>query len=76
MSRSLVRADRIEPICSASDDWNTAMNRVIPSTISSKTMSALLRPCCGRADAALLILIASAGRFCVDASLIGRPVSG
>ena len=30
-------------------DWKTAENRVMPSTISSKTTSAWLIPTCGRA---------------------------
>ena len=63
-------------------DWNTAMNRVMPSTSSSMTMSAWLRPIWGRAVSSqvgpseLSILSISAGRLAAASSATGRPVSG
>ncbi len=73
---SLVRAERIGPTGSACEDWKTAANRVIPSTISSKTTSAWLMPTCGRAIVGKLsIFTTSAGRAAVAAS-VGKPVSG
>ena len=63
MSKSLVRADRTGPTTPGSLEWNRLTNRVMfPSTRSSKMMSALLRPDCGRACGALSIFTASAGR--------------
>ena len=63
MSTSCGRPDRIGPTGSASWVWNTAAKRVsVPSTISSKTMSALLRPVCGGPRGWLSILTTSAGR--------------
>ena len=58
-----------------SADWNTAKNRVMPSTSSSYTTSAWLSPVCGRASAWLSIFTTSAGRFCVAGSVTGRPVN-
>ncbi len=49
-SASLVRADRIGPTTEALLHWNIVNSRVTPpSTVSSTTMSAWLRPACGRA---------------------------
>ena len=67
------RADRIGVV-----GWNTAANRVsVPSTISSKTMSALFSPDWGRARGWLSIFTTSAGRARISsAELTGSPVSG
>ena len=78
MSTSWVRPDRIGPTGSASWDWNTAAKRVrLPSTISSNTMSASLKPACGRAAGSLSILTTSAGRWMISSAVLtGTPVSG
>ena len=73
-----VRAERTGPIGCDSPEWNTAMNRVTaPSTRSSYTTSAWLRPIWGReAGSTLSILTASAGRAATAGSVTGSPVSG
>ena len=59
---SCVRPERIGPTTPGSVELNTAANLVAPpSTISSKTMSASLRPDCGSAST-LSTLTTSAGR--------------
>src|SRR5688572_14116512 len=76
------RADRIGPTVCGMFDWNTAMNRVMPSTSSSMTMSAWLSPTCGLAvpgqsgPSELSILRMSAGRLAAASSATGTPVSG
>ena len=64
MSRmSVVRADRTGPTGFESSEWNRAAKRVMPpSTPSSKTTSAWLRPIWGRALGALSILTTRTGR--------------
>src|SRR6476646_10635165 len=75
MLMSLVRADRIGPTGSACDDWKTAANRVMPSTISSKTTSAWLMPTCGRAIVGKLsIFTTSAGRAAAVVVVAGSVV--
>ncbi len=58
-------------------EWKIAENRVTPpSTIISNTMSALLRPYCGRAFGSFGMRTLS-GRRLIDASPVtGIPVSG
>ena len=75
-STSWVRPLRIGPTGSGAWLWNTAANRVRCSTFSSNTMSAWLRPLCGRASGWLSILTTSADRAASAGSSIGRPVSG
>src|SRR2546423_15302682 len=73
---SVERADRTGPTGFDISEWNSAANRVIPpSTPSSKTTSAWLRPIWGRALGALSIFTTRTGRFEATMS-IGRPVSG
>src|SRR5688500_9721874 len=73
---SVVRAERTGPTGFDSSEWNSAANRVIPpSTPSSKTTSAWMRPIWGRARGALSIFTTRTGRFDRLMS-IGRPVSG
>src|SRR5688572_9250839 len=73
---SVVRADRTGPTGFDSSEWNSAANRVIPpSTPSSKTTSAWLRPIWGRAMGALSIFTTRTGRF-ERLMSIGRPVRG
>src|SRR5262249_42646839 len=73
---SWVRPERIGPTGSAPLLWNTAANRVTPSTFSSYTMSASLSPLCGRASGLLSILTTIAGRVSASGLTSGRPVSG
>src|SRR3954470_20542395 len=75
MFRSVVRAERIGPTGAASVEWNTAAKRVMPSTISSYTMSAWFRPACGLASGWLSIFTISTGLVASDASA-GKPVRG
>src|SRR5882762_5609584 len=73
---SVERADRTGPTGFDSSEWNSAANRVMPpSTPSSKTTSAWLRPIWGRAFGALSIFTTRTGRFERTMS-IGSPVSG
>src|SRR5256885_11427275 len=73
---SVERADRTGPTGFDSSEWNSAANRVIPpSTPSSKTTSAWLRPIWGRALGALSIFTTRTGRRTAAASM-GRPVRG
>src|SRR5947209_13376487 len=73
---SVERADRTGPTGFAISEWKRAANRVMPpSTPSSKTTSAWLRPIWGRALGALSILTTRTGRFDRMMS-IGSPVSG
>src|SRR2546421_11660726 len=73
---SVVRAERTGPTGFDSSEWNRAAKRVMPpSTPSSKTTSAWLRPIWGRAFGALSILTTRTGRRARTMS-IGRPVSG
>src|SRR5947209_8588527 len=73
---SVERADRTGPTGFAISEWKRAANRVMPpSTPSSKTTSAWLRPIWGRALGALSIFTTRTGRFEATMS-IGRPVSG
>src|SRR4051794_19992636 len=54
-----------------------AMSRLMPpSTCSSKTTSASVRPAWGRASGALSIFTIRATRFCLAGSATGAPVSG
>src|SRR2546423_14807785 len=73
---SVLRAERTGPTGFDSSEWKRAAKRVIPpSTPSSKTTSAWLRPIWGRAFGALSILTTRTGRFDRTMS-IGSPVSG
>src|SRR5688572_7504018 len=73
---SVVRADRTGPTGFDPSEWNRAAKRVMPpSTPSSKTTSAWLRPIWGRALGALSIFTTRTGRLARTMS-IGRPVSG
>src|SRR4051812_1003410 len=73
---SVERADRTGPTGFDSSEWNRAANRVMPpSTPSSKTTSAWLRPIWGRALGALSIFTTRTGRFDRTMS-IGSPVRG
>ena len=71
---SLVRAERTGPMRSGMFVWYTAMNRVMPSTFSSKTRSASARFQCGGPPTALSILTASAARDVIVSSA-GNPVN-
>src|SRR3954449_3239778 len=80
---SVLRAERIGPTGSESCDWKIAASRVTaPSTFSSYTTSAWLRPVCGRAwllrpsPSALSIFTTSAGRANLPGSVTGNPVRG
>src|SRR5256885_17245089 len=77
MSRmSVLRAERTGPTGFDSSEWNRAAKRVMPpSTPSSKTTAAWLRPIWGRAFGALSILTTRTGRR-ARAMSIGSPVSG
>src|SRR5687768_3230988 len=73
---SVVRAERTGPTGFDPSEWNRAAKRVMPpSTPSSNTTSAWLRPIWGRAFGALSIFTTRTGRFARTMS-IGRPVSG
>src|SRR5947208_14443953 len=73
---SVERAERTGPTGFDSSEWNRAANRVIPpSTPSSKTTSAWLRPIWGRALGALSIFTTRTGRRAAAASM-GRPEIG
>src|SRR5438132_10499464 len=73
---SVERADRTGPTGFDSSEWNSAANRVMPpSTPSSKTTSAWLRPIWGRALGALSIFTTRTGRRAAAAS-IPTPVRG
>src|SRR5438270_7686251 len=62
---------------SASFEWKITENRVTPpSTIISNTMSALLRPYCGRAFGSFGIRTLSGRRPICASAAAGRPVSG
>ena len=74
MSMSLVRAERTGPMRSGMFVWNTATNRVMPSTFSSNTRSASARFHCGGPPTALSIFTASAAREVIVSSA-GRPVN-
>src|SRR5947209_2909187 len=77
MLMSVERAERIGPTGLASFDWKIAASRVMPpSTCSSKTVSASIRPAWGRASGALSILMISATRPRIAGSPTGMPVSG
>src|ERR1700730_4886695 len=78
MAMSVVRVERTGPTRSASLDCQTQAKRVMPpSTCSSKQMSALVSPDCGRATGSRLsIFTTSAGRLSLPASAGGRPVRG
>src|SRR6516225_3222657 len=77
MATSVERVDRIGPTRSASADWNTAASRVsAPSTCSSNTTSAWLRPAWGCAPDSLSTLTTRATRIALLASGCGKPVSG
>src|SRR5687768_2602942 len=72
---SVVRADRTGPTGFDPSEWNRAAKRVMPpSTPSSKTTSAWLRPIWGRASGALSIFTTRTGRLARPMS-IGSPVS-
>src|ERR671911_1562666 len=76
-SRSLVRIDRAGPTPAESVEWNTAARRVrLPSTGSSMTMSAWLRPAWGRARGWLSTFTNSAGRLIRPSKAPSTPVSG
>src|SRR5579871_363268 len=76
-SASTGRAERMGPTTAASWHWNVTKNRVRPpSTTSSVTMSALLRPIWGSADGALSTLTERAGRFTLAGVTAGSPVRG
>src|SRR5918994_2117289 len=76
-SRSLVRIDRTGPTPAESVEWNTAARRVrLPSTGSSMTMSAWLRPAWGRARGWLSTFTNSAGRLIRPSKAPSTPVSG
>src|SRR5581483_10559239 len=73
---SVERAYRTGPTGFDSSEWHSAANRVIPpSTPSSNTTSAWLRPIWGRALGALSIFTTRTGRLDRRMS-IGSPVSG
>src|SRR5918994_2089993 len=75
-SRSLVRIDRTGPTPAESVEWNTAARRVrLPSTGSSMTMSAWLRPAWGRALGWLSTFTNSAGRLIRPSKAPSTPVS-
>ena len=77
-SMSWMRPERIGPTGSLPWLWKTIAKRVrLSLTISSYTMSAALKPVCGRAAGALSILTTSAGRAgALSPSASGTPVSG
>src|SRR5919202_430634 len=76
MLMSVDRAERTGPTGSEPLEWKRAAKRVIPpSTPSSKTTSAWLRPIWGRAFGALSIFTTRTGRRARTMS-IGKPVSG
>src|SRR5882724_2838774 len=73
---SVERADRTGPTGFDISEWNSAANRVMPpSTPSSKTTSAWLRPIWGRALGALSIFTTRTGRLEPTMSM-GSPVRG
>src|SRR3954454_9445253 len=77
MLMSVVRTERMGPTGLASLDWYTAASLVIPpSTCSSNTTSASMRPDCGRASLALSIFTTSATLVALAGSSRGSPVRG
>src|SRR5580765_8512870 len=76
---SLARIDRIGPTLVGMSEWEKAARRGRPpSTSSSTTMSALLRPTCGWLETVLSIFATSTGWLSAQVLLDGtcRPVSG